>query len=62
MKLDLMVGNDVSQSDAGFEVDTNRVVLIDAQGEEALPLLTKIDLAGIILDRVATLLPSTKAQ
>ena len=61
MKLDLMVGNDVSQPDAGFEVDTNRVVLIDADGDEALPLLTKIDLAGIILDRVASFLDSNNA-
>jgi phosphopantothenoylcysteine decarboxylase/phosphopantothenate--cysteine ligase len=62
MRLDLMVGNDVSQRDAGFEVDTNRVVLIDATGNESLPLLTKIDLAGVILDRVASLLPSKKVE
>jgi len=55
MRLDLMVGNDVSQPDAGFEVDTNRVVLVTAEGEEALPLVTKLDLAGIILDRVVAL-------
>jgi len=62
MRLDLMVGNDVSQPDAGFEVDTNRVVLIDADGDVALPLLTKIDLAGIILDRVASILMKKKAE
>jgi phosphopantothenoylcysteine decarboxylase/phosphopantothenate--cysteine ligase len=55
--LDLIVGNDISQPDAGFEVDTNRAVIIDADGgEQALPLLAKSDLAGVILDKVARLL------
>jgi phosphopantothenoylcysteine decarboxylase/phosphopantothenate--cysteine ligase len=55
--LDLIVGNDISQPDAGFEVDTNRAVIIDADGgQQALPLLAKSDLAGVILDKVARLL------
>jgi phosphopantothenoylcysteine decarboxylase/phosphopantothenate--cysteine ligase len=55
--LDLIVGNDISQPDAGFEVDTNRAVILDADGgREALPLLAKSDLAGVILDKVARLL------
>jgi phosphopantothenoylcysteine decarboxylase/phosphopantothenate--cysteine ligase len=58
--LDLIVGNDISQPDAGFEVDTNRAVIIDADGgAEALPLLAKTDLAAVILDRVAGLLRKT---
>jgi phosphopantothenoylcysteine decarboxylase/phosphopantothenate--cysteine ligase len=53
-RLDLIVGNDISQADAGFEVDTNRAVILDADGgSEALPLLAKSDLAGVILDKVA---------
>ena len=49
-----MVANDVSAADAGFEVDTNRAVLLDAAGSvEELPLLTKDALADVILDRVA---------
>jgi phosphopantothenoylcysteine decarboxylase/phosphopantothenate--cysteine ligase len=56
MNLDVMVANDVSQPDAGFEVDTNRGVVIDAAGVEHLPLLAKAELAGVILDRVAALL------
>ncbi len=56
-RLDLIVGNDISQPDAGFEVDTNRAVILDADGgREALPLLAKSDLAGVILDKVARLL------
>ena len=31
-KVDLMVANDVSADDAGFEVDTNRVLVLDAGG------------------------------
>ena len=48
--LDLIVANDVSQPDAGFEVDTNRAVLIPAEGApEALPLMSKADLADRIV-------------
>jgi phosphopantothenoylcysteine decarboxylase/phosphopantothenate--cysteine ligase len=48
-----MVANDVSADDAGFEVDTNRAVLLDAAGgTESLPLLAKRELAERILDRV----------
>jgi phosphopantothenoylcysteine decarboxylase / phosphopantothenate---cysteine ligase len=51
--LDLIVANDVSATDAGFEVDTNRVVLIDAQGgSEALPLMSKDEVARRVIDRV----------
>ncbi len=50
-RLDLIVANDVSQPDAGFEVDTNRVVLLDASGgETALPLMSKARVAARILD------------
>jgi phosphopantothenoylcysteine decarboxylase / phosphopantothenate---cysteine ligase len=54
-RLDLIVANDVSAPDAGFEVDTNRAVLLDSSGSvERTPLLSKAALAGVILDRVAT--------
>jgi phosphopantothenoylcysteine decarboxylase / phosphopantothenate---cysteine ligase len=57
--VDLMVANDVSAADAGFEVDTNRAVLLDAAGgAEETPLLSKDALAGLVLDRVAALLIS----
>ena len=55
--LDLIVANDVSQADAGFEVDTNRVVLISANGNvEAPPLQSKVGIAAVILDQVAAVL------
>jgi len=48
-----MVGNDVRSEDSGFEVDTNRAVLLDAFGAvDEVGLLTKVALADAILDRV----------
>jgi len=48
--LDLLVANDVAQPDAGFAVDTNRVTLLTADGEEnALPLLSKLEVAEQIV-------------
>ena len=52
-KLDLIVLNDATDPDAGFGVDTNRVTLIDKRGkEEPLSLMSKTDLADVLLDRV----------
>jgi len=56
-RVDLMVANDVSAPDAGFEVDTNRAVLLGADGSaHATALLSKEQLAGIVFDRVVELL------
>ena len=55
--LDLIVANDISATDAGFAVDTNRVVLLDAWGDsEPLPLMSKMAVAEHILNRVTKLL------
>ncbi len=55
--LDLIAANDVSASDSGFGVDTNRIVLIDASGRsQSLPLMSKIAVAELLLDRVIGLL------
>lgn len=55
--LDLIVANDISAADAGFNVDTNRVVLLDASGSaEHLPLLSKAEVAEAVVQRVARLL------
>jgi phosphopantothenoylcysteine decarboxylase / phosphopantothenate---cysteine ligase len=52
--LDLLVVNDATEPGAGFEVETNRVVLLaPGRDDEALPLLTKAEVADRILDRVA---------
>jgi phosphopantothenoylcysteine decarboxylase/phosphopantothenate--cysteine ligase len=56
-RLDLIAANDISAQDAGFSVDTNRVVIIDAGGGvEELPLLSKRAVADRILERVDQLL------
>jgi phosphopantothenoylcysteine decarboxylase/phosphopantothenate--cysteine ligase len=52
--LDLIVLNDVSEEDAGFDVDTNRVWLIGAEGEaEGWPLLPKDQVAERLIAEVA---------
>ena len=53
-RVDLMVANDVTAPGSGFEVDTNRAVLIAPDGTtHPLPQMPKIELADAIWDRVA---------
>ena len=59
--VDLIVANDVAQPGAGFEVDTNVVTFLDAQGRETLPLMTKADVAVRLIDRLERLLGATPA-
>lgn len=60
--LDLIVANDISQTESGFEVDHNQVVLIDRYGQaEELPLLLKSQVAKRILDKVEELLSGAAA-
>jgi phosphopantothenoylcysteine decarboxylase/phosphopantothenate--cysteine ligase len=60
--VDLMVANDVSAPNTGFEVDTNQAILLYSSGSwEETPLLDKRELAGLILDRAAALLTSGRA-
>jgi phosphopantothenoylcysteine decarboxylase / phosphopantothenate---cysteine ligase len=54
--LDFIVLNDATEAGAGFEVDTNRVTIISAQGVEPLPLMSKHEVADAILDRLAKIL------
>ena len=54
--LDMIVANDVSKPQAGFNVDTNLIKLLKRNGSiEELPLMSKKELAYIILDRVMKL-------
>ncbi len=56
-KLDLIVANDITDASSGFGTDTNKVTLIDKQGNvEDLPLLTKREVADRILSKVVRLL------
>ena len=51
--LDLIVANDLTQKDAGFEVDTNIVTLLFPGGKSAqLPKMSKLEVANRILDEV----------
>jgi len=53
---DLIVANDISRADAGFEVDENAVLFVWPNGEvEELPLLPKTGVAAQLFDRVEKL-------
>ena len=60
--LDLMVANDVSKKDGGFASSHNSAILIDAAGEQEVPLTTKRALADRIWDRVAELRRGSAAK
>ncbi len=48
--LDMIIANDISQKDAGFEVNTNQVVIIGRGFQNQLPLITKEETAHKIID------------
>jgi phosphopantothenoylcysteine decarboxylase/phosphopantothenate--cysteine ligase len=55
-RADLIVANDVTQPGAGFDVETNEVVLVTADRADKLPLLPKREVAAAILGRIEDLL------
>ncbi|MDT8334290.1 MAG: bifunctional phosphopantothenoylcysteine decarboxylase/phosphopantothenate--cysteine ligase CoaBC [Desulfurivibrionaceae bacterium] len=55
--LDLLAINDITSKEAGFGVETNRITLLNRNGDqEKIPLLSKEDTADLIWKRVADLL------
>ena len=50
--LDLIAANNVKTPGAGFAVETNVLTLIDANGETALPLMSKAAAADALLDAI----------
>lgn len=49
-RLDYIIANDVSRDDSGFEVDTNKVLIMDKEGNIIdLPLMSKYEVAEHIL-------------
>jgi phosphopantothenoylcysteine decarboxylase/phosphopantothenate--cysteine ligase len=50
---DLIVYNDISEPGSGFDVETNRIVIIGRNGSEEFPLMSKDEAAWTVLDRVA---------
>jgi len=51
-QIDLIVANDVTAPGAGFAVDTNQVVIVEAEGTKPLPLAGKGEVAHRILDQL----------
>jgi len=56
-KSDLIVFNDVSREDIGFDADENEVVLVSAAGERRIQRAPKERIASEILDEVVKLVP-----
>ena len=48
---DFIVANDITRADAGFDAETNAVTIISQDGDEAVALAPKAEIAGRILDR-----------
>jgi phosphopantothenoylcysteine decarboxylase/phosphopantothenate--cysteine ligase len=57
-KLDLVVANDVSAKGSEFGSDTDQVTLVSADGAEALPLLSKVEVARRLVAKIAERLQS----
>jgi phosphopantothenoylcysteine decarboxylase/phosphopantothenate--cysteine ligase len=66
--IDVIVANDVSRDDAGFDRETNAATIVSDEADEEVPLVSKSSLAATILDRVERRLraidtdPSTAAE
>ena len=54
-QVDMIVGNDVSAPQVGFEHDTNAVVLVTADGNTNVPLASKREIARAVIDRAVEL-------
>ena len=53
--LDFVVLNSLQDAGAGFRGDTNKVTLIDRNGSEEHPLMSKRDVAKVIVDKIETI-------
>jgi phosphopantothenoylcysteine decarboxylase/phosphopantothenate--cysteine ligase len=51
-EIDVVVVNDISRADIGFEADANEVVIVTAQTESRVPRGPKEQVADAILDEV----------
>lgn len=57
-QLDAIVANDITRDGAGFDTETNAVIILTRDGDSApieLPLMSKTDVAHCILDEIARL-------
>jgi phosphopantothenoylcysteine decarboxylase/phosphopantothenate--cysteine ligase len=55
-QVDLIVANDVSRRDRGFDVDQNAVTLVTAADEQEVTLRSKAEVARVIMDRIESLM------
>ena len=60
--VDLIVANDVSRADSGFDVDVNEVTIIGPDGADQHPLQSKANVAAAVLDRIEKLLTQRPAN
>jgi len=60
--VDLIVANDVSRADSGFDVDVNEVTIIGPDGADQHPLQSKANVAAAVLDRIEKLLTQRPAK
>ena len=51
--LDLVAANDVSAPGSEFGSDTDQITIVSAEGAEALPLLSKVEVARVLVERIA---------
>ena len=54
--IDLIAANNLKEKGAGFATDTNRLTLITSDSEETLPMVSKDDAAGLLLDKIYSLI------
>lgn len=60
-KMDMIVANNLKDEGAGFQLDTNAVVIVDTDGQvEKLPLMSKMEVADKILDRVKKMITARR--
>ncbi|MGZ6292229.1 MAG: bifunctional phosphopantothenoylcysteine decarboxylase/phosphopantothenate--cysteine ligase CoaBC [Syntrophales bacterium] len=61
-KMDIIVANDVTKEGAGFGYDTNIIKILSPEGGiENIPLMSKMEVADRILDRVKKIITSRKS-
>jgi phosphopantothenoylcysteine decarboxylase / phosphopantothenate---cysteine ligase len=58
-RVDLIVANDISAADSGFDVATNQVTFVSRDDVQPYPLLPKREVASALLDRVERLLAAS---
>lgn len=51
--LDMIIANDVSRSDIGFNSDENAVTVVTSESEQELPQASKRQLAGQLIEKIA---------